>query len=317
MIKSKGAAWLSWVTLVFAMLALAFGSAMPETYGRQILRTRIHYKRLCTKLPAAQSGVTLSQMAHITVFTPLKMLVTEPIIIMITIYLGLNFALVFQWFVSVPFVLNAVYDFDISRSGLAFIGAVGGATMALISATLIERLSSYISVQKGMPAIENRLLVAMVGSFLTVGSLFWIGFTTAPTFSYFSPIFGTAVYVWGNAMGLISLISYLFDAYPPAGTLSGLTVAASFRLACAGIVPIFIKDIIAGITGAWAFGTFGFISLFTLLLPFVLFFFGPSLRARSRYSNGNAGMSCVQVQRMALSQSMRTADVAERQELSV
>ena len=38
----------------------------------------------------------------------------------------------------------------------------------------------------------------------------------------------------------ISLISYLFDAYPAAGTLSGLTAAACFRIAMAGVVPLVI-----------------------------------------------------------------------------
>ena len=35
-------------------------------------------------------------------------------------------------------------------------------------------------------------------------------------------------------------MAYLFDAYPPRGTLSALTAAASFRVVMAGLIPLVI-----------------------------------------------------------------------------
>ncbi|KAH6870964.1 major facilitator superfamily domain-containing protein [Thelonectria olida] len=284
--SAKGPAWLSWVTLFFATVAMAFGSAMPETYGREILRTRIRYNKSNIKLPCAQSGVTFSEMARITVLTPLKMLVTEPLVIMISLYLGLNFAVVFQWFISVPAALNAAYGFDTQKAGLAFLSAVGGTVLALVSSCLIEALASTQG-KNGMGSIETRLIPAMFGSFLAAGSLFWIGFTADPKIHYLAPIFGTAVYVWGNAMVLISFISYLFDAYPPAGTLSALTSAACFRLVCAGIVPIFILDMLKDLNGKWTFSIFGIISAVMVLFPFILYRFGSTWRMKSAYSQAS------------------------------
>ncbi|KAF4976577.1 hypothetical protein FZEAL_6777 [Fusarium zealandicum] len=287
---AKGPAWLSWVTLLFATVAMAFGAAMPETYNREILRTRIRYNRSGIKLSCAQSGVTLGEMAHITLFTPLKMLFTEPLVILVSLYLGLNFAIVFQWFISVPAALNAAYAFNVKQAGLAFFSAVGGVVLALVSSSLLEALFSR-KRKHGMESIEKRLIPAMFGSFLVAGSLFWIGFTATPSFHHLVPIFGTAVYVWGNAMVLISFISYLFDAYPAAGTLSALTAAASFRLICAGIVPIFILDMLKDLGGDWTFATFGIISAVMISFPFILYFLGPSWRARSKYSQGSVSDS--------------------------
>ena len=48
------------------------------------------------------------------------------------------------------------------------------------------------------------------------------------------------------------------------------------------------------LTGAWALGTFGFISLAMIPIPFLLFFFGARLRARSPYSKG--GMTTVEAE---------------------
>lgn len=296
-LASKGPAWLSWVTLFFATVAMAYGCAMPETYAREILRTRIRYQKSNIILPCAESGVTLPQMIRITVIHPLKMLVSEPLVIMVSLYLGLNFGLVFQWFISVPAVLTGVYGFSDRRNGLAFLSAVGGTILAVLSSIFLEAITTR-RAKHNKHNIESRLWPAMVGSLLIVGSLFWIGWTAKPSFSYFVPIFGTAVFVWGNAMILISFISYLFDAYPPAGTLSALTVAASFRLVCAGIVPIFILNMITNLGGAWAFSTFGIIAAVMILFPVILYKFGAKIRARSPYSQG--GMSVVETEMMAM-----------------
>lgn len=39
-----------------------------------------------------------------------------------------------------------------------------------------------------------------------------------------------------------------------------------------------------GLTGGWAYSTFGFISAAMIPLPFFLFKFGPRLRASSKYN---------------------------------
>ena len=182
---------------------------MPETYGRAILRTRNRWTNNKVKLPAAQSGVTIAEMAKITFFTPLRMLVTEPIVVCTSLYLGLNFAVVFQWFITVPVVLSSVYNFSIQRVGLAMIGAIGGVLGAMVTSIICDRLANSKSgMPRGMPSprlLEKRLYPAMIGSFLIVGSLFWIGFTASPRITFLSPIFGTAIYVWGNALVLVSV----------------------------------------------------------------------------------------------------------------
>ena len=137
-----------------------------------------------------------------------------------------------------------------------------------------------------MVPIEYRLLPAMAGSLFVLGSLFWIAWTAKPAFAFYSPIFGTLLYVWGNMSVLVSAISYLFDAYPARGTLSALTAAACFRLASAGLVSLVIIQMITGLTGAWAYSTFGFLSVIGIPLPWLLFEFGPTLRMRSAYGPG-------------------------------
>lgn len=181
---------------------------MPETYNRSILRRRAVRLGLAPpKLLSAQSGVTVIDMTHVTFFTPLKMLITEPIVALLSVYLAFNFALLFQWFIAVPAVLHLVYNFTVQQAGLAFIAAIIGSILAAITSVFLDKLTySRLSKQhpnNGMIPIEYRLSPAMIGGFAITASLFWIGWTAKPEISFASPIVGTLFYVWGSMSTLV------------------------------------------------------------------------------------------------------------------
>ena len=62
-------------------------------------------------------------------------------------------------------------------------------------------------------------------------------------------------------------------------------------------MPVGILPMVMNLSGAWAFGTFGFISLAMIPIPYIIFFFGARLRARSLSSKG--GMSTVEAEMKA------------------
>ena len=268
------------------------GIGVPETYGREILRQRARNQHNPPpKLAPAESGVTLGAMARVTILDPLKMIVTDPITTGISLYLGFNFGVLFSFFISIPVVLKLTYSFTVQQVGIAFTSAIVGSLLAALICILMDRITARVFSNKmRMAPLEYRLLPAFVGSIFILASLFWIAWTASPKFRYASPILGTFLYVCGNMCVLVSAISYLFDAYPPRGTLSALTAAACFRLACAGVVSMVIIQMILGITGGWTYSTFGFISAAMVPLPWLLFFFGPTLRMRSKYGPGAMAM---------------------------
>lgn len=155
-------------------------------------------------------------MARVTFLTPLKMLFTDPIVLLISVTLAFNFAVLFQFFIAVPAVLNLVYGFTLQRAGLAFCSAIAGALLAVVMTLVIDmfiiqnRANMNRSTDKDgdemmmMETLEYRLVPAMFGAILITTSLFWIGWTAVPTTSYNIPIAGTGVYVWGSMMVLVS-----------------------------------------------------------------------------------------------------------------
>ncbi|KAI9699555.1 MAG: hypothetical protein M1820_007186 [Bogoriella megaspora] len=242
--------WTQYITLMIQAAVLLFAIGVPETYQREIIRRRARRAGLPHGLAPAASGTTLIEMARHTLINPIIMLYSEPIVIGITLYLGLCFGIVFQWFITVPAVLNMVYDYTLQQIGLAFISAIIGSVMAALTSILIEQIVVRILARRNANlTIENRLIPAMIGGFFILASLFWVGNTAAPTFNSLVPITGTGVYVYGNLLVIISLIPYIFDAYLPQGTLSALTAMACFRLAMAGVVPLVILQFFMNATG--------------------------------------------------------------------
>ncbi|KAL8759532.1 MAG: hypothetical protein Q9184_003592 [Pyrenodesmia sp. 2 TL-2023] len=284
--------WTQYVALMIALAAYMIGIGVPETYPREILRTRARRRGFKINLAKAESGVTLSEMARTTLFTPLAMAVTEPVVILVTFYLSLNFAVLFQWFIAVPAVLNLVYGFTLHQAGLAFIAAIVGALASTLTSSLIESFTNRRNActsMANMAPIEYRLVPAMVGSLGMVASLFWIGFSAMPTINHTVPIVGTGVYVWSSMSILTALVSYIFDAYPAKGTLSALTLMATTRIIFAAWLPLVIIQMIMGLQGKWAYSVFGFIAIAMIAVPIILFIFGPGLRARSRHSAATMG----------------------------
>lgn len=286
-VAAKGWRWSQYVALMIDLAILLFAIGIPETYQREIPRriARRNGKKL--EQPLAESGVTIAQILRTTVINPAIMLVAEPVVTLITLHLMLNWAVLFSWFIIVPTVLTGVYSWTLQKDGLAFLSAIIGSILAGATSIAIEQFMYARHKKSGvktMMSIEFRLIPAMLGAVLIPASLFWIGWTAKPSVNEFSPIVGTGLYVYGSLLCLISFIPYLFDAYPPSGTLAALTTAATMRILLGATVPLVILQMFGGLTGAWALSTFGFIGFAFMPIPFVLFFFGEKMRERSQFS---------------------------------
>lgn len=171
--------WTQYLSCLVIAFVLLFGIGISETSQREIPRRRARRAGKTFHQEPAQSGVTASQMLRVTVLNPIRMLFTEPIVALTSAMLIFNFAVVFQWFITVPAVLSSVYGFDLRQIGLAFTTAIVGATLAAACNIAIEQVSACRLMKRHGTAmgqlLEYRLVPAMLGQFLVTSSLFWIG----------------------------------------------------------------------------------------------------------------------------------------------
>ena len=313
---SEGWRWTQYFSAIVCGAVLLFGIGISESYQREIPRRRAKRQGRVLQQDPPLSGATFGEILKVTVMDPMIQVFTEPVVMLSTFFLLFNFAVVLQFFITVPVALGAKPPmgpgFSLVQIGEAFTSAIVGAALAALIVIMLDQITSGMLSKRNMPTfatIEYRLIPAMIGPLLVTAGLFWIGRsdykeakstalteipgTTVgnPKYPPVVPIIGTAVLVWGVAMVLFSVIPYLFDAFSPAGTLSALTAAATSRLLFAGLLPLVILQFLTGVTPKWAFYIFGFISIPIWAIPFVLFRYGPVLREKSRYSRLPGGMS--------------------------
>lgn len=233
MIEKKTFRWLEWVMLFFMIATYVFSLWMSETYKPIILKRR--GKRLgIPTAPKSQDGVgALRKFLTITLFRPIMMLITEPIVAFFSLYVAVDFGILFTFFASFPLVYSRVYHFNAGQIGLAFLPILVGCLIATGTCLLCDGLlykkhftkvnamsssdENLESKKEASPRLaqelplpmkhvepEHRLYAAMIGSFGLPIGLFWFAWTAGTGVHWASPVMATVVFAWGNLCVFVS-----------------------------------------------------------------------------------------------------------------
>jgi len=91
------------------------------------------------------------------------MLVTEPIVMGLSLYVGFIFAVTFQFFISIPAVLGLTYNFTVQQVGIAFSAAITGALFSMAMSAAIDFSVPHWCTKNhdGTVPEEYRMLPAM------------------------------------------------------------------------------------------------------------------------------------------------------------
>lgn len=216
--------------------------------------------------------------------TALKMMVTEPIIIFLSLYNGFIYGILFLY-------NDGIFDVFVENNGLSPISAectylnfVVGVSFVL----LLQPLQTWLFKRDrlangGVPRPEARFKMSLVTVWGFPIGLFWFGFTSMGNVNYWSPIIAGFVLAIADPLLWLAMLSYIIDSYSASG-LSNSAIAAfcipSFAIAAAlshAGVAMF-----ENMSTRWAFATLGFISLGVVALVYVFYFFGPRLRGASK-----------------------------------
>lgn len=92
------------------------------------------------------------------------MLATEPILLLLSLYIALIYGLLYAFFFSFPITFLEDYKFNEGQTGLALISIWIGLIMALMATPFLER--SYLNKVRttGKAEPEDRLIGMMVGA---------------------------------------------------------------------------------------------------------------------------------------------------------
>jgi len=133
------------------------------------------------------------------------MLITEPIVGFLSLYVAFNFAVLFAFFAAFPFVFESVYGFDTEQAGLVFLAIGVGCALAVPTVITCDYYlyqprfrASKAAGKGGVVAPECRLYPAMMGSVGLPLGLFWFAWTAKRDVSWASPVVAAIPFAWGN-----------------------------------------------------------------------------------------------------------------------
>lgn len=146
---------------------------------------------------------------------PLRLLINEPLILAVTIYLSFIYGLLYCFLTAYTLVFQGVYHMNAGVGGLPLFGLVVGLLIA--AAYTILTSGSYnrkLDANGGVPVPEWRLPPVIFAGALFAGGLFWFGWTgytgkihwIVPTLSGLFTGFGLLII-------FIQLFNYLIDTY--------------------------------------------------------------------------------------------------------
>ena len=177
-IQHKGWKWSQYTLAMIAFVAWIPVFLLEETYLKIIIARRKQKEKVVTNQTKPPATTLLLGVLFITLLRPTKMLVTEPIVTFLSIYVAFNFAVIFSFFASVPYVFGLVYHFDVEDTGLVFLAVGLGCTLAVPTVIIVDRMIYQRELKQsiGQVAPEHRLWAAMLGAFGIPIGLFWYGF---------------------------------------------------------------------------------------------------------------------------------------------
>lgn len=238
---------------------------------------------LGTEAIAVEKVSVINEIKFVAI-TALKMMVTEPIIIFLSLYNGFAYGILFLY-------NDGIFDVFVQNNGLSYIAAectylnfVVGVSFVL----LLQPLQTWLFKRDrlangGVARPEARFKMSLVTVWGFPIGLFWLGFTSTGNVNYWSPIIAGLVLAIADPLLWLAMLSYIIDSYSASG-LSNSAIAAfcipSFAIAAAlAHAGVAMFD---NMSTRWAFATLGFISLGVVALVYVFYFFGPRLRASSK-----------------------------------
>jgi MFS transporter, DHA1 family, multidrug resistance protein len=183
-IVSSSLGW-RWTLYIPAVLSLANGGIsllfLPETYAPCILAAKAATIRRETNnwaIHAQHDTVEIDPRELIDKYftRPLKMLITEPIILLVSLFMSFIYGLVYCLLEAYPYVFEEIYGMPPGISGLPFIGLIFGQVLGC--GFILSHHGSYVKKlveNNNVPVPEWRLVPTLLGApVFAVGIFMWV-----------------------------------------------------------------------------------------------------------------------------------------------
>ena len=289
--ETVGWRWVEGVMAIFTGLLWIAGSLyIPETYPPVLLKKRAAAlskqtgKKYISILEKQRGRTTAARAFKTAIARPWALLFTEPIVMLISIYMAILYGTLYLLFGAFPIVFQEHRGWSQGIGGLAFIGVAVGMTFGVVYSIFDNK--RYTNVEKkhnGEAPPEARLPPAMVGAVALPIGMFWFAWTNSPNIQWIVCIIATAPFGFGMVLVFLSGMNYLIDSY----TIYAASVLAAnsvLRSLFGAAFPLFTNQMYSRLGIHWASSIPAFLALACLPAPFIFHRYGKTIRMKCKYA---------------------------------
>ena len=290
--EHMGYRWTSYISAFIGCLALFCCTfLLQETHHPVLLVRKAELLRRKTGnwgifAPHEEVSLSLSEIARNNIARPLKLLFTEPIVFLISVYNAFIYGMLYAFLTVIPLIFGGRYRWSQGVSELPYLSMLLGVLSGGIIIIWFEKTYNRKLFEHGnKPTPESRLPPIMIGGFTFVIGIFWLGWTGdyAEHVHWIVPVIG-AFFV-GNGLMLIFLptMNYIIDCYlyVAASALAGNTF---IRSGFGAAFPLFTTQMFTNLTIKWAATLLGCLGALMIPVPFLFYKYGGYIRSKSKFA---------------------------------
>jgi hypothetical protein len=254
-------------------------------------------QRIRWKVKSDEERESISKMIGISIYRPFHLLITEPVVFFFSLWIAFAWAVLYLTFGSIPLVFGRSHGFNIQESGAVFAAMSIAAILSTILSIYQDRLlarclsSSSENMEKGrirrsldLSSPEGRLYFACIESALLPIGLFWFGWTQFPSIPWIVPTLAVGCATMGIYSIYLATFNYFADTYHRYAS-SALAAQSFCRNILGGVFPLVTVQMFNGLTFQGAASLLGGLAALLTCVPWVLVFYGPRIRARSKFAS--------------------------------
>ncbi|KAJ4264289.1 hypothetical protein NW762_005485 [Fusarium torreyae] len=213
---------------------------------------------------------------------PFQLLFTEPVVFFFSAWAAFSWSVLYIMLAAVPTMFTEVYGFSLSMADATFTSACIGSILATLAGIYQEQHIYLLPVDTSdTSSPERRLYFSCVESLLLPVGLFMFGWSATASVHWIVPTIAIGIATAGIFSVYLAVFNYLADTY---STYASSAIAAqSFcRNAIGGVLPLVTNQMYSSLRYGPGSSLLGGIGLLLSIGPWVLVFYGPHIRSRSR-----------------------------------
>ena len=258
------------------------GLEMPRS-DSSITEKQCERQRIRWKVKADEERASLAKMITVSLFRPFHLLFTESVVFWFSLWVSFSWAILYLQFGSVPLVFSTNHGFSLQQTGAVFAAVCVGSILSTLLSIYQEKLALRYFPEKITSSPEGRLYFACIESALMPIGLFMFGWTSYSSIPWIVPTIAVTISTMGIFSIYLAVFNYLADCYHKYAS-SALAAQSLCRNLMGGAVPLVTVQMFNGLGFPGASSLLGGLGAVLTVVPWVLMFFGPRIRARSPFA---------------------------------